>query len=152
VKKLLLLVVLPFINAFTALPHGNNYDSKVETDQFKPIFINSVKLDGEMGRRIDVTINNNLLVLDADKDFLLPFEARKGFGGGYVGLGKLIDATATLAANTKDPRVIALKEHLVNHVLGHQEADDPASRGTCTLTWPERWLCWNCTARPVITS
>jgi DUF1680 family protein len=122
-KKLLLLVALPFIFAFTFLPQGNSYDSTVETDQFKPIFINSVKLDGEMGRRIDVTINNNLLVLDADKDFLLPFEARKGFGGGYIGLGKLIDATATLAANTKDSRVIALKEHLVNHVLGHQEAD-----------------------------
>ena len=92
-------------------------------DQFSPVDLRAVKLGGEMGRRIDVTVHNNLLVLDADKDFLPPFAARKGGGGGYIGLGKLIDAAALLAAYTNDPQVIRLKDHLVDHVLKHQEAD-----------------------------
>lgn len=92
-------------------------------DRFAPIDLRSVKLGGEMGRRIDVTVTNNLLVLNADRDFLPPFAAKQGQGGGYIGLGKLIDSAASLAAYTQDPRVIALKEHLVNQVLEHQEAD-----------------------------
>lgn len=122
-KKFLWLAILLVFHAFTVLSHGNMPESAVKTDQFTPLTISSVKLDGELGRRIDVTVNNNLLVLDADKDFLLPFGARKGFGGGYVGLGKLIDATSTLAAYTKNPRVTTLREHLIHHVLEHQETD-----------------------------
>jgi len=47
---------------------------------------------GEIGRRIDVTVNNNLLKLDVEKDFLAPFR-RQDCTRGYVSLGKLIDAT-----------------------------------------------------------
>ena len=43
-------------------------------EKLTPLDIGQVKIDGEIGRRIDITINNNVLVLDADKDFLLPFQ------------------------------------------------------------------------------
>lgn len=92
-------------------------------DTFSPVPLRSVKLGGEIGRRIDVTVKNNLLALDAERDFLQPFAARKGIRGGYVGLGKLIDSAALLAAYTNDAKAIALEERLVRHVLRHLEAD-----------------------------
>jgi hypothetical protein len=36
-----------------------------------------VKVGGEIGRRIDVTVQNNLLKLKLDEDFLKPFRQRK---------------------------------------------------------------------------
>jgi DUF1680 family protein len=77
---------------------------------------------GEIGRRIAVTITNNLLVLDADGAFLQPFKTRTAKDG-YVGLGKLIDATAKFAAQSGDPRVLELKRHLVEETLKTQEPD-----------------------------
>lgn len=52
---------------------------------FNPIDITQVKVEGEIGRRIDNTMNNNVLVLDTDKDFLQPFQ-RRNRSGGYIGL------------------------------------------------------------------
>ena len=91
-------------------------------DVLAPIDLRQVKVGGEIGRRIDVTIDNNLLVLKADKDFLAPFRAKK-VRTGYVGLGKLIDAAVRFAAYTKDARVIALKKHLVDETIKTQEPD-----------------------------
>jgi DUF1680 family protein len=110
----------------------------VGADPFSPLSLRSVQLGGEMGRRIDVTVANNLLALDADKDFLVPFAAKTGHEAGYVGLGKLIDAAVLLAAYTNNPDVMTLKDRLVNHVLEHQEADGypglfPASKRMSTL-------------------
>ncbi len=91
-------------------------------DRLTPIDLGQVKVGGEIGRRIDVTINNNLLVLDAEKDFLQPFRV-KNSNDGYVGLGKLIDAAVRFAAYTKNDKVIALKKHLIEEVLKTQESD-----------------------------
>ena len=43
------------------------------SDTFEPIELGRVKIGGEIGRRIDVTANNSLLVIDVEKDFLQPF-------------------------------------------------------------------------------
>lgn len=94
-----------------------------EADRFTPVPLRAVKVGGEIGRRIDVTVKNNLLALNADRDFLPPFAAKKGCPGGYIGLGKLIEAAALLAAYTGDPAVVALKDRLVRHTLRHQEKD-----------------------------
>ena len=91
-------------------------------DMFVPLDLRDVQTGGEIGRRIAVTITNNLLVLDADRDFLQPFKTRKAKDG-YVGLGKLIDATVRFAASTGDPRVLELKRHLVEETIKTQEAD-----------------------------
>jgi hypothetical protein len=71
-----------------------------------------VKVGGELGRRIDMTINKNVLILDADQDFLKPLQERTRKSG-YIGLGKLIDASARLARYTGDERVLTLKRHIV---------------------------------------
>ncbi len=81
-----------------------------------------VTLGGEIGRRMDVTVQNNLLKLDVDKDFLKPFAEKKA-NDGFVGLGMLIDATVRLAAYAQDPKVVALKRHLVAAAIKAQETD-----------------------------
>ena len=81
-----------------------------------------VKVGGEIGRRIDVTVQNNLLKLKLDEDFLKPFRERKAKDG-FTGLGMLLDATVRLAAYTGDPHVLDLKRQLVQEILKTQEAD-----------------------------
>ena len=97
---------------------GNGFGA----DVMRPLGLRDVRVGGEIGRRIEVTITNNLLVLDADRDFLPPFKA-KSADTGYIGLGKLIDATVKFAAYSGDPRVDALRRHLVAETIQAQEAD-----------------------------
>ncbi|HOV32695.1 MAG TPA: glycoside hydrolase family 127 protein [Candidatus Hydrogenedens sp.] len=87
-----------------------------------PIPLDFVKVSGEMGRRIDITIYNNTMVMDIDGEFLKPFIEKKD-SGGYVGLGKTIDALAHFAKYTNDIKVIERKEYVVNTLLKSQEED-----------------------------
>lgn len=91
-------------------------------DRFAALEPGQVQVGGEIGRRVDVTLRNNLLALDADRDFLAPFR-EKSRKGGYIGLGKLIDAAVRLAAYSKDPQAVALKEHVVDEAIAAQEPD-----------------------------
>ena len=81
-----------------------------------------LKVGGEIGRRIDVTVKNNLLKLKIDEDFLRPFRQRTA-NDGFTGLGMLLDATVRLAAYTGDPQVLDLKRRLVRETIKTQEAD-----------------------------
>lgn len=93
-------------------------------DKLQPLDVRAVKVGGEMGRRIEVTITNNLLVMDVDKDFLAPFKTEPAKRtGAYIGLGKLIDAAVHFAAYTGDTRVMSVKRHLVAEAIAAQEAD-----------------------------
>jgi hypothetical protein len=94
----------------------------VISDKLTPIPLGQIKVAGEMGRRIRVTIENSLLNLDAEKDFLKPFREKKTTGG-YTGLGLLIDASVRFAVYSQDPRVLAYKRHLVKTLLDAQEPD-----------------------------
>jgi len=87
-----------------------------------PIGLGDIKVAGEVGRQIDLTVNNNLLALDTENVFLVPFRQRNQ-PSGYIGLGKLIDATVRFAAYTKDERVFALKNRLVSEAIKTQEPD-----------------------------
>ncbi|MHC4533880.1 MAG: beta-L-arabinofuranosidase domain-containing protein [Planctomycetota bacterium] len=108
-------------------------------EKLSPLNIDQVKINGEIGRRIDITINNNALVLDADKDFLLPFKQRNRKGG-YIGLGKFIDSLVRFAAHTKNEKVLKLKKHIVNETIKTQEKD-----GYIGIFVPERrmWYLWD---------
>lgn len=93
-------------------------------DVLWPLDTREVKISGEIGRRIEITITNNLLALDADKDFLAPFkEVPEKRHGNYIGLGKLVDTAVRFAASTGDERIVALKKHLVREAIAAQEAD-----------------------------
>lgn len=91
-------------------------------DVLTPLDLREVTVGGEIGRRVDITIANNLLKLDVDGDFLRPFleEPRRGV---FIGLGMLLDSTVKFAAYSDDPQVHALRKHLVAEVLRAQEAD-----------------------------
>jgi uncharacterized protein len=92
------------------------------TDALLPLDIRDVKVGGEIGRRIDVTVRNNILVLDVDKEFVSPFVERTKEGG-YIGFGKLLMATARFAAYTQDPQVKQLHDSLVSQLLATQGDD-----------------------------
>ncbi len=96
-------------------------------DTFIPLKASQVKVGGEIGRRIDITIRNNLLAFDIDKAFLQPFRDKNVQGGStlqrYIGLGKLIDAVVHFAAYTQDKKIVALKEHIVEETIKTQLPD-----------------------------
>ncbi|MEI6647288.1 MAG: beta-L-arabinofuranosidase domain-containing protein [bacterium] len=91
-----------------------------QPDTLTPLNVRDVKVGGEIGRRVAMTITNNLLKLNVDKDFLRPFmeEPRRGT---FVSLGMLLDSVVLFAAHTGDPQVIALKKHIVAEILKAQE-------------------------------
>ncbi|HBE43355.1 MAG TPA: hypothetical protein DDW27_19570 [Bacteroidales bacterium] len=90
-------------------------------DQLVTVDLDNVKVGGEIGRRIDITVSNNLLKLDIDNDFLASF--LKKDNKGYIGLGKLIDGTVKMAVYTGNEKVISLKNYLIAQIIKAQEPD-----------------------------
>ena len=78
----------------------------VSAERLVPLEIGQVRVGGEIGRRIDNTISNNVLAIDVEEDFLTPFR-RKGRTSGYIGLGKFIDSLVRFAAYSGDAKVLA---------------------------------------------
>jgi len=104
-----------------------------------PLEIEDVRVGGEIGRRIDITINNNVLAIDVDKDFLEPFRQRNRQGG-YIGLGKFIDSLVRFAAYSHNEEVLSLKTRVVRETIATQEKD-----GYIGLRVPESrmWHLWD---------
>ena len=104
-----------------------------------PMPIDQVKVAGEIGRRIDITIDNNVLAIDVEKDFLKPFRLRD-HQGGYIGLGKFIDSLVRLGAYSQNEKVLALKRHVVRETIATQEAD-----GYIGICVPDKrmWPLWD---------
>jgi len=129
-SKLILFVVL----AIPALRCG-----AIGMGKLAPLAIGDVQVRGEIGRRIDITINKNVLVIDVEKDFLDPFRQRDR-SGGYIGLGKFIDSLVRLAAHSHDEKVLSLKTRVIRETIATQEKDGYI--GLCT---PENrmWKLWD---------
>jgi len=89
----------------------------------KTIDIRRVTVGGEIGRRIDITANHNMMAVDLDKDFILPFQTVWDGAelGDYVGMGKFIDALSRVAAYLKDEDLIKLNRRIVNAIIDTQE-------------------------------
>ncbi len=110
-----------------SLVNAQVYSSKSENtlpiaDLFVPVNISDVKVFGEIGRRVDITLQNNIQCLDVDNDFILPF-LKKGSSGGFVGIGMLIDAVVKFAAYTGQDEVIAKKDYLTSKLIEAQLED-----------------------------
>lgn len=108
-------------------------------DRFIPIPINQVHLEGLIGQRIQLTIENNLLQLNLEQDFLRPFKEKKSTGG-YIGLGKTIDALAHFTAYSQDQRLLELRKRLLAQTLACQAPD-----GYLGIMKPESrmWSLWD---------
>lgn len=111
-------LAVPFFAALAALLA----DGTVRADVLTPLELGQVQVGGEIGRRIDVTVTNNLLVLDAEKDFLRPFRSKTAKTGS-IGLGKLIEQAVRFAAYTRDERVVRLKRFVVEETIKTQGPD-----------------------------
>jgi len=94
----------------------------VAADVMVPLDIQEVRVEGEIGCRLDATVGANLLGINVEQAFLQPFRERNR-ADGYIGLGKLIDATVRFAAYTHDPCVLRLKQQLVTEAVSLQEDD-----------------------------
>ncbi len=81
-----------------------------------------VQVGGEIGRRLQATVENNLLAIDLDRDFLDAFQKQQS-GDGYIGLGKTLDAFARFAAYSGNARVVQRKQHIVD-VLRRSQGED----------------------------
>ena len=108
-------------------------------DAFQPLPLDRVRIDGEIGRRIEITVTNNLLKVDVDKDFLKPFR-EKTRTDASIGLGKLIEASVHFAACTKDGRVLELKRYIVDETLKTQGADGYIG---CLAETGRMWGLWD---------
>lgn len=122
-----LLAATLLVNAACAAKGGNTPQKKV-TDVLQPIDLRQVKLQGEFGRRIGLTVNGNLLKIDIDKDFLPPFQTGLASGvdygdGPYVGLGKSLDGMVRLAANTRNKALTDLTRQTIDKLIATQQPD-----------------------------
>ena len=94
-------------------------------DRMHAVDIGQVKVGGEIGRRIGLTLRENLLALDVDNDFLRPFRHRRTRAeidawDRYTGLGLLLDAAVLLAGHTGDSEDRRRKDYLVQETLKTQ--------------------------------
>ncbi len=117
-KTVLLFLSLVLINGIQA----QQKPLQLIKDKLNPVDQADVKVGGEIGRRIDVTVYNNLLKINIDNDFLASFQKREAKNN-YIGLGKLIDTAVKMSVNTKDEKVVAIKNHLIDEVIKAQEPD-----------------------------
>lgn len=85
------------------------------------IDLNQVKVSGEIGRRIDCTIHNNVQKINI-ADFVKPFQDKKA-GDGFIGLGMFIDSLVRFSANSHDTEIIQLKDKVIRETLATQEKD-----------------------------
>lgn len=97
-------------------------NTQPNSKQLVPLGLSDVTVEGEIGRRIKITVQENLLALNVDRDFLSHFR-RKIARDGYVAMGKLIDASVKFAYYTKDEKVLSLKTHLVDEIIKTQGPD-----------------------------
>lgn len=81
-----------------------------------------VRLGGALGHRFDLTVTNNLLMLDLEKDFFAPFIERNR-SGGFIGLGKHAESAVRFAWHSGGARVVAHKEKVLGFLADRQEAD-----------------------------
>jgi DUF1680 family protein len=103
-------------------PENEKVTKRVQ-DQLSPVDLANVKVGGEIGRRIDVTLTNNILCVDVDKEFLHCFKEKNSQGGRYTGMGKFIDAVVRLAYYTHNEKDLSLKKDVIDEIIETQEPD-----------------------------
>lgn len=106
----------PTTSTMTTLSAGSK-------DLFQPLDLKRVKVGGEIGRRIDLTIEGNLLQINPDQH-IKPFVTRNTRGAEpFIGTGKTLDGMVRLAAYSGKPALIARKKLFVETLLANQESD-----------------------------
>lgn len=99
--------------------------SQKHQDKLTQILPKNIKIEGEIGRRIDVTINNNIKNLQLDKNFTGHFQRKTGpeVVGAFIGMGMLIDASVRFAAYSNDSEMISIKNEIIDKIIYAQLED-----------------------------
>jgi uncharacterized protein len=149
-KIFLLLIIMVFFRMFTYCQQSQNNNDKIVpeakiVDKLVPVDIRHVKVSGELGRHIDLTVNGNLLRIDFEKDFIAPFKRGKFTGlndgsGPFVGIGEVLEGMVRLAAYTGNEKLVACKNHVVESLIKSQDKD-----GYIGILPPEKrmWTLWD---------
>ena len=96
----------------------------IADDELTPVNLGDIKVKGEMGRRIDGMLSNNILKVDIEKDFLLSFVNGKQEAKSFVGIGMMIEALVQYEQYTHgDPEVVKLKKHILETLSSKQDDD-----------------------------
>ena len=111
-----------FCFLFSAILLSCQNRTELVNDAFTNIDFSRLELGGEVGRRVDVTIENNILTLDLENNFTRHFELKEGpnIAGGFVAMGMLIDASVRFAHYSQDQEMIELKEGIVQKIIDAQ--------------------------------
>ncbi len=97
----------------------------------------SIRLQGELGRRMELTVRRNLFALDMDNTFLRHFQERVPYPWEpeekkefhklgrrlFNGLGETLDAVVFFAAYMDDAEIVQLKDRLIRKILATQDPD-----------------------------
>lgn len=100
-----------------------NKKSHTGMTTYQPIDTRHMQVGGWIGQRMNLTWKENLLALNWDEDFLQPFLEKQGKGGEYVGMGKTLDGLVRFAYHTNEPELLALRRHVVDTLIGSQDAN-----------------------------
>jgi len=127
----------------------------VAVEGLVPFEPGSVKLGGEIGHHLDLTVHKILHHTDIDKDFVAPFRARVsgdgtvydlpkrgGTRGGFVGYGMLLDAVVKACAREiGGAELKVFKERRIAELISLQGEDGSISMFTSVpkgkIGWPQ---------------
>ena len=109
--------------AGTAIALAASAGAAAREDRWSHLSPDRIKVGGEIGRRIDLTLTNNILKVDHDAVFLNAFSNKVSKPGMYLATGKTFDALVAYARYTGRSDVIALKKRFRDVVADNQEAD-----------------------------
>ncbi len=99
-------------------------DTISASSDLSAVDLGDIRVEGEIGRRIDGMLRQNILKVDIEKDFLLPFVTGKQEARNYVGIGKLIDALVLYEQYIPNaPEVRVLKNHILQTLTDSQDED-----------------------------
>ena len=84
--------------------------------------VESIKLGGVFGHRIDTMIKGNLFKIDLEKDFLQYFRGHK-LKMGFRGNGLMLDAAVHFAAYSQNEELIRWKNHWIDELISTQAPD-----------------------------
>ncbi len=116
-----IVVIAAVVGTYSPATSGQSIAKPQIKDQMIPFPTTALRVQGEMGRRIEITAKNNLCKLDYDKDFLPFYNPAKKRHGNYIGLGRTFDAVSRLALHLNDPELKKLRIRLRDELLSYQE-------------------------------
>ncbi len=112
----------------------------VHPDQLEAIDPADIKVGGEIGRRIDITVANNILRLNVDEKYLRYFGPKNSPDGTFLGVGTFLDGVVKLAYSTRNPDLMALKNRLVTTLIRDQAPDGYVG---CMSRENRMWKLWD---------